>query len=209
MRPAIRRAARLGGFGVLAAAKGITIALTVDSVLRPYQPKYRGKAMRIRALGYGAGLALVPATWAAAGRKGEYPIVADLGVTLPLLIDAAGNALGIYDEARIDDLVHGVNAATLSGLFGAVAGPRLPSREAAAGATLAFGVIGELLFDGMEYVGERLGFDGLGLSREDTVADVAAATIGATLAAAFTWVRWQPRDRGAATSTPVPPRRRP
>ena len=73
-------------------------------------------------------------------------------------------------------------------------GPRLPSREVATAATLAFGVVGELLFDGMEYVGERLGFDGLGLSREDTLADIAAATIGATLAAAITWARWK-RDR--------------
>jgi len=196
MNRRVRRIARIGGHAALAAAKGITIALVVDSVLRPEQPKYRGKAMRIRALGYGAGLLIVPVAWAAGGRQEDYPIAADLAVTFPLLIDAAGNALGIYDEARIDDLVHGVNAAALSWVFGSVVGPRLPSREAAAVATLAFGLVGELLFDGMEYVGERLGFDGLGLSPEDTIADVAAASIGASLASALTWIRW--RDRAGA-----------
>lgn len=194
MRDRLRQAARIAGYGTLAATKGITIALTVESVIRPHQAKYRGKAMRIRALGYGAGLALVPAAWLATGRREPYPIAADLAVSVPLLIDAAGNWLGIYDAARIDDLVHGVNAASLSTLFGAVASPHLPSREAAAAATLAFGIVGELLFDGMEYVAEWLGFDGLGLSPEDTMADVAAATIGATLAAAITWARWAPRS---------------
>ena len=194
-RHGVRRALRVAGGGVLVAAKVATVALVAESVARPHQPKYRGKAMRIRAVGYAAGLALVPVAWALRGRDEAYPVLADLSMTAPMLIDAAGNWLGIYDAARIDDLVHGVNSATLSGLFGAVVSPHLPSGAAAAGATLAFGVVGELLFDGMEYVGEWLGFDGLGLSPEDTIADVAAATIGASLAAAFTWWRWTPRHR--------------
>jgi hypothetical protein len=138
-------------------------------------------------------------------------VLADLAVTTPMLIDAAGNWLGIYDQARVDDLVHGVNAAALSGLFGAAVSPRMPSRAAAAGATLAFGITGELLFDGMEYLGERLGFDGLGLSPEDTVADIVAATIGASIAAAVTWMRWTPRrDAGdAALDAPRPARDEP
>lgn len=157
----------------------------------PDQPKYRGKGMRIRAIGYLGGLALVPVIWVALGRQGRYPIAADLAMTTPLLIDAAGNSLGIYDEARLDDLVHGINTAVLASLFGAVVSARL-SRPAASGAALAFGVVGELAFDAMEYVAERLGFEGLGLSAEDTVADVAAASIGAVVAGAVTWARWQP-----------------
>ena len=49
----------------------------------------------------------------------------------------------------------------------------------------------------MEYAAEHVGFTGLGLSDRDTIADVALAAIGTTLAAALTWLRWQyPADRG-------------
>ena len=175
---------------MLVAVKGVTIALTVESVLHPDLPRYRGKAMRIRAIGYAAGLALVPVVWAGRGRTGPYPVSADLAASAPLLIDAVGNRLGIYDGARIDDLVHFVNGAALSSLFGAAISARMPSAAAAAAATVVCGLIGELLFDGMEYLAEHLGYGGLGLSAADTTADVAAATLGATLGAATTWRRW-------------------
>ncbi len=179
---------------VLAAAKLATLRYVAESVIHPHQPKYKGKAMRIRAVGYLGGLALVPAAWWTRGRRERYPVVADLAVTVPLLIDAAGNAHGIYDEARLDDVVHFFNSAVLASLFGALISPRVPSRSAAAGATAAFGVVGEVGFDAMEYVAEAIGFEGLGLSREDTLADIAAATIGAGIAGAITWVRWRPGE---------------
>lgn len=179
---------------VLGAAKLATLRYVAESVIHPHQPKYKGKAMRIRAVGYLGGLALVPAAWGARGRRERYPVVADLAVTVPLLIDAAGNAHGIYDEARLDDVVHFFNSAVLSSLFGALISPRVPSRSVAVGATVAFGIVGEISFDAMEYVAEAIGFEGLGLSREDTLADIAAATIGACIAGAITWARWQPPE---------------
>jgi hypothetical protein len=174
-------------------------------VLRPHQAKYKGKAMRIRSLGYLGGLALVPAVWAAGDRREPYPVAADLAMSFPLLVDGAGNSLGIYDSARIDDLVHFLNAAVLSSLFGAVVSSRLDSREAAAAATLVFGVVGELCFDGMEYVAEYVGFTGLGLSPADTIADVAMASIGAAIAAAVTWARWKPRVAAPLLGNPLDP----
>lgn len=182
---------------MLTAAKVVTLRYVAESVVRPHQPKYKGKAMRIRAVGYIGGLALVPAAWWLRGRRERFPVVADLAVTVPLLIDAAGNAQGIYDEARLDDVVHFFNTATLASLFGAVISSRVPSRGAAAGATVAFGVAAEIAFDAMEYVAEAIGFEGLGLSREDTLADIAAATIGASVAGGITWARWQPRAKVA------------
>ncbi len=188
---------------ILAAAKLATLRYVAESVIDPHQPKYKGKAMRIRAVGYIGGLALVPAAWRARDRRERYPVVADLAVTVPLLIDAAGNAHGIYDEARLDDLVHFFNTATLASLFGAVISPRVRSRITAAGATIAFGVVGEIAFDAMEYIAEAMGFEGLGLSREDTLADIAAASIGACIAGAITWARWQPHaDRPAGQPGP-------
>ncbi|MBA2488692.1 MAG: hypothetical protein H0V36_05120 [Chloroflexi bacterium] len=175
----------------LAGGKLATLGYTAEAVVWPDQPKYRGKGMRIRALGYLGGLALVPAIWVALGRQGRYPIAADLAMTMPLLIDAAGNSLGIYDEARLDDLVHGVNTAVLASLFGAVISARV-SRPVAAGTVVVFGICGELAFDALEYIAERLGFEGLGLSARDTIADVGAASIGALVAGVVTAIRWQP-----------------
>ena len=148
--------------------------------------------MRIRSLGYLAGLGLVPVVWLAGDRESRYPVAADLAMSGPMLVDAAGNSLGIYDAARVDDAVHFLNAAVLSSLFGAVISNHVQSRQAAAAATFAFGIVGELAFDAMEYAAEHIGFTGLGLSERDTIADVAMAALGTTLATAVTWVRWKP-----------------
>ena len=177
---------------ILAIVKLITIGFAIEGARHPKAKRYRGKAMRIRGVGYAAGLALVPAAWAGGGSKGPYPAGADLAVSVPLLIDAAGNSLGVYDSARLDDLVHAVNAASLAGLFGALISPRMKSREAATAATVGFGVAGELGWEVMEYTGEALGFKGMALSKEDTVSDIVAAAIGTLVAAIVTWTRWLP-----------------
>jgi hypothetical protein len=176
----------------LAAVKAITAACAAEGALHPRAKRYRGKAMRVRAVGYAAGLSLVPAVWVAQRAQRPYPAGADLAVSVPLLIDATGNTLGIYDDARLDDLVHGVNAASLASLFGAVVSPHVRSRQQATLATIAFGVIGELGWEVMEYTAEALGFKGLGLSENDTISDVVAAFIGTGVAAGITWIRWRP-----------------
>jgi len=182
----------------LLATKAATVGFTLEALLWPTQPKYKGKAMRIRSVGYLAVLALVPIAWLRGNRQPDYPIEADLAVSVPVFIDAAGNSLGIYDEARLDDVVHFLNAAALSGLFGAVVSSRVRSPAAAAGATVAFGLLGELCFDAMEYAAERIGYTGLGLSREDTLADTALAAMGTSVAAAVTWIRWKPSPKPGA-----------
>lgn len=176
---------------MLALAKAATLRYVAESVIHPHQPKYKGKAMRVRAVGYIGGLALVPAAWWLRGRRERFPVVADLAVTLPLLVDAAGNAHGVYDEARLDDVVHLVNTVSLASLFGSLISEHVESRQKAARAVVAFGVLGGIGWEVMEYTAESLGFDGLGLSPEDTIADVTFGTIGALIAGAITWARWQ------------------
>ena len=189
------------GWAALGLAKAGTIAFTLEGMLWPDQPKYKGKAMRIRSLGYFGGLALVPAVWVA-NRNQRYPVTADLAMSTPLLVDAAGNSLGIYDEARIDDVVHFMNAAALAGLFGAAVSSHVDSRAKAAAATVVFGLVGELCFDLMEYGAEKLGYTGLGLSAEDTIADTTLAALGTSVAAIVTWARWRPST--GASSVPPP-----
>jgi hypothetical protein len=175
-----------------AGVKLVTAACAIEGALHPRAKRYKGKAMRIRALGYFCGIGLVPAIWATQRAKRPYPAGADLALSVPLAIDAVGNTLGIYDDARLDDLIHGINAAVLSSLFGAVISPHVRSRTTATAATLAFGVVGELGWEVMEYTGERLGFKGMMLSKEDTISDIVAAFIGTAVAGAITWIRWRP-----------------
>ncbi|CAN5546935.1 hypothetical protein BH20CHL6_BH20CHL6_03350 [soil metagenome] len=148
--------------------------------------------MRVRALGYVGGLALVPALWWLDGRKGPFPMTADLAVSIPLLIDAAGNSLGIYDSAHLDDVVHFFNTAALSSLVGAAVSDHVDSRATAAGVAVAFGIFGELAWEAMEYAAEAVGFDGLDLSAVDTIGDILSASAGAVVAGIVTWKRWRP-----------------
>jgi hypothetical protein len=184
---------------ILVPIKLLTAAFALAGALHPNAPRYKGKAMRIRAVGYAAGLGLVPVVHASKRARGPYPAGADLAMSVPLLIDAAGNALGIYDRDRIDDLVHAVNAGVLSSLFGAVISTRMKSRRAATAATIAFGVIGELGWEAMEYLGQAVGFRGLGLSEDDTLGDIGSALVGTALAAAVTWTRWRPAEEAPLT----------
>lgn len=201
-----------GALALLAVVKVVTAACASAGALHPTAKRYRGKAMRVRAVGYFGGLGLVPMIWAAQRGRRPYPAGADLAVSVPLLIDAAGNTLGIYDDARLDDLIHGVNAAVLASLFGAVISPHLRSRQQATAATMAFGVVGELSWELMEYSADAIGFKGMMLSDDDTISDIVAAFIGAAIAAAITWTRWRPSpeqpfaDWGEAAPSTIPPK---
>ncbi len=106
-------------------AKASVIALAVDAFLNSEAPRYQGKGMRVRALGYAGGMLLVPLAWRVRGRPQPYPRELDLAVTLPLLVDAGGNAIGIYRRAHIDDLIHFADGATLASVVGALATPRV------------------------------------------------------------------------------------
>src|SRR5215210_7557922 len=91
---------------VTLAAKVATVGFGIDALLHSDEPRLRGKAIRTRAIGYTAALFLVPLAWRLLpGRRGPYPRVLDLAVTVPLLADAGGNAFGIYERAHVDDAV--------------------------------------------------------------------------------------------------------
>src|SRR4051794_36579322 len=114
------------------AAKTATVAFAMDAFLNAEAPRLRGKAIRTRAVGYAGGLLVVPLAWSLLPERGRYPRALDLAVTMPLLLDAGGNALGLYQKARIDDLVHVANTAIASGVTGAVFAPRVDERWQAA-----------------------------------------------------------------------------
>ena len=87
-----------------------------------------------------------------------------------------------------------VNAGVLSSLFGAVISTHMKSRRDATLATIAFGVVGELGWEAMEYLGQAIGFQGMALSEDDTLGDIGSALVGTAFAAAITWTRWRPAE---------------
>ena len=53
----------------ITAVKGTVIALAVDAFLNSNEPRYHGKGMRLRAIGYAGGLLIAPVAWRLRGRR--------------------------------------------------------------------------------------------------------------------------------------------
>ena len=175
-------------------AKAVTIACAIDAVVNADSPRLRGKAMRQRAVGYTAGLFLVPAIWRVLPDRGRYPRGLDLAVTTPLLIDAVGNALGLYQTAHLDDVVHFLNAAIVSGIGGALFAGQVERPWHAAVAGTGAAIAGETGWEITEYVAMKAGASGMGLGYDDTMTDMIASTAGAIAGGLVTWVR-MPRSK--------------
>jgi hypothetical protein len=175
---------------VTLSAKAATIGFGIDAMLHSDSPRLRGKAIRTRAIGYTAALFLVPLAWRfLPGRRGPYPRVLDLAVTLPLLADAGGNAFGIYERAHVDDAVHVANAAILAGVSGSLIAANVDEPWQAALAGGAIAIAGETLWETLEYVAFRLGQEGMDLTYEDTMDDIIGTWIGAVAGALFILAR--------------------
>lgn len=179
----------------ITAAKATVVALAIDAFLNSDQPRYHGKGMRLRAIGYAGGLLVVPLAWRALGRREPYPRELDLAVTLPLLVDAGGNAIGIYRRAHVDDLIHFADGALVASVVGALATPRVrTSWEAAAVGTAAGGAAAGLWEIG-EWIGLKLGAKGMNLSYDDTMTDLIETMAGAALGGVITLLRHPSRLR--------------
>jgi hypothetical protein len=183
---------------ITVAAKVLTVACAIDAVLNSDSPRLRGKAIRTRAIGYTLGLFIVPVVWRLLPDRGPYPRALDLAVTVPLLLDAGGNALGLYEDAHVDDVVHLANAAIVSGVAGALFAPRVDERWQAALAGAGVAIAAETAWEIAEYGAWRLGADGMNLTYEDSMDDLAESWVGAMLGALFTLTR-MPRSRSDRT----------
>lgn len=178
----------------IVATKAATLVCAVDAVVNADSPRLRGKAIRTRAVGYTAGLFLVPVIWRALPDRGPYPRGLDLAVTVPLLLDAGGNALNLYEEARIDDVVHVLNAAIISGVAGALFATRTDEPWEAALAGTGTAIAGEAFWEVAEWAAMKAGADGMDLTYDDTMADITESALGAVVGGLITWLR-MPRTR--------------
>ena len=179
----------------ITAVKATIIALAIDAFRNSNSPRFSGKAMRVRAVGYGASLFVVPLVWRLRGRTEAYPRELDLAVALPLLADAAGNAVGIYQRAHVDDAIHFANGALLTAVVGALASPRTRTPWEAAGVATAVGVAAAGAWEMGEWVGLKLGAKGMDLSYDDTMEDLIETSAGALLGGFITLLRHPARLR--------------
>lgn len=179
---------------LIVGAKTATIACAIDAVINAESVRLRGKAIRTRAIGYTGGLFIVPVLWRLLPDRGRYPRGLDLAVTLPLLIDAGGNALGLYEEAHLDDVVHFLNAAIVSGVAGALFATRTDEPWQAALAGTGTAIAGESAWEIAEWLAMKAGADGMHLTYDDTMADLAESTLGAIVGGLITWLR-MPRSK--------------
>ena len=135
------------------AIKAATIVLLLVALSLPELPQFQGKAFAGRAIAYPIALAIVPVAWLLLRRPIPYPVVPDILIGLPFLIDMAGNALGLYDSVEWwDDANHLVNwwlhTAAVAILL---AGTGLP-RAARAGLGIAWAASTAILWELAEYV---------------------------------------------------------
>jgi hypothetical protein len=177
-------------------AKAATIGFAVDAFVNADSARLRGKAIRTRAFGYVGALFVVPVLWSLVPDRGRYPRALDLAVTIPLLLDAGGNALGLYEEAHIDDVVHVANSAIVSGVAGALFAPKVDDRWQAALIGAGVSITAEAAWELAEYGAMKMGADGMDLTYDDTMADLAEGFLGAAIGALFTLSR-VPRARSA------------
>jgi hypothetical protein len=184
-------------FWVDLALKAALIGLLLLAVLFPDLPQFEGKAMTGRAIAYPLAALLVPAVWVLYGRKrsDRYPYALDILLTLPFLIDVAGNALDLYDSIDWwDDANHFVNWGLLVAAFGQLL-VRLPvGRVAAVGLMIGFGAATAVLWEFAEYFTFIRNSPELETAYEDTLGDLALGLSGSVVAALVTAWLW-PRLR--------------
>jgi len=170
----------------ITAAKAAVVALAVDAYANSDKPRFSGKAMKVRAIGYAATLFLVPVAWRLRGHRDPYPRGLDLAVTLPILADAGGNAVGIYQREHVDDAIHFANGAILSSVVGSLVTSRVRTSWEAAGVATAVGVAAAGLWEIAEWVGLKLGARGMELTYDDTMEDMIETSAGALLGGVVT-----------------------
>jgi hypothetical protein len=146
--------------------------------------RFAGKAFGWRLVGYSVAAFLVPAIWAARGRRGSYPFVADILFVLPFLIDTIGNALNLYDTIDWwDDANHFVNWALLSGaLAAALARTHIRGAELF-GLVVGFGGVTAILWEIGEYFAFIRNSSELTTAYTDTLGDMALGLSGSALTA--------------------------
>jgi hypothetical protein len=148
--------------------------------------RFAGKAFGWRLIGYSIAALIVPAIWAARGRRPPYPWVADTLFVLPFLIDTIGNALNLYDTIDWwDDANHFVNWALLGGAVAAALRRVDVKRAELFSLVVGFGGVTAILWEVGEYFAFIRNSPELATAYTDTLGDLSLGLSGSTLTAAI------------------------
>ena len=183
--------------------KVAVVLLLVFALTHGHWDRFADKAMGARAVLYPLLIAVPALLWLVgrwraerAGRPApSYPLVADVLLTIPFVVDLGGNALDLYDQVSwFDDACHLVNWALLSGAFAcAVVGRGLPP-WAVFGLVLGFGAVTAVLWEIGEYGAFILDTPESVTAYRDTIGDLTLGLTGSFIAAVAAAVVERRRD---------------
>jgi hypothetical protein len=179
---------RCGLLAVDIAIKVATVALLAWAIMSPSLPQFQGKAFTGRAVVYPMALLALPVIWwLVARRRLPFPVLPDILIGLPFLIDVVGNALNLYDTVdRWDDLNHLVNWALHTAAIGLLLryGPwGLRTRIALA---FAWAVTTAVLWEFAEFITFVPNSPEAATAYADTLGDLAMGMLGGLVAAILT-----------------------
>jgi hypothetical protein len=165
------------------AAKVLLFALLLSAIVWPDLSGLKGKATTARLIVYPLGAMALPIIWYLARRRQPFPWLADLLMTLPWLVDLAGNRLDLFDAVPWwDDLMHfalwGLLTAGVLVAFTA----RTMSRGLTTMVALGFGTTAAVIWEAGEYVAFIRHSPELQTAYTDTLGDLVLGTLGALLA---------------------------
>ena len=165
-------------FGV----KAVLIGLLAIGALSGLQ-QFEGKAFLWRLAIYPIAALIIPVIWTMLGRRPAYPYAADVLLTLPFLIDTAGNALDFYDTIGWwDDANHFVNWMLLSGAVGVLAWRNRTGRWESVAFVVGFGAVSAILWEVAEYFAFIRHSSELATAYSDTLGDLALGLTGSVVA---------------------------
>ena len=171
--------------GVVAvlASKGLVVALSIYPLVRSGSSHFAGKAMGIRAVLYPAVTLLIPIVWLASGQPSPYPVVADVALAVPFVVDAGANVLGLFAIPGFDAIPHASGWFFLCIAFGLAVAPLAGHPLIAFGLVLGFGAVIDILWEVAEFALMKSGSSGLQLTYENTIQDLVLSLTGAAIAA--------------------------
>ena len=151
--------------------------------------QFEGKAFVWRLASYPIAALVIPVIWMLRGHRPGYPYLSDVLLTLPFLVDTAGNALDLYDTIGWwDDANHLVNWSLLAGAMGAICRPRAASWTTLS-LVVGFGAVTAILWEIAEYYAFIRNSPEFTTAYVDTLGDLSLGLAGSFLAGlAFAFV---------------------
>ena len=150
----------------------------------PDIPGVEGKGWPERCFGYPFAGLIVPFIWHLAGRRSNYPYLADSLLVTPFVLDLLGNLVNLFDTvASFDDILHFFNWVFLvAGLVLLLERQRL-ARWNLVLLGAGFGALAIIAWEGVEWVIQEMGTSGLQLTYDDTIGDLVLSTTGGVIGA--------------------------